>query len=588
MSFASPGYLALLALAPLLAAAYLALARWRRRAAQRFAPGRDALDLSPAASPRRRALKAALVVLAVAVVAVALARPRIGQQETVIYRTGADVVIVLDVSRSMLADDVTPTRLALAQQETLALLDQLRGHRVGLVIFARSALLRSPLTTDKAPVRALVQSAQQDSALLLPGSNVGAAIRAAAVALEAGEGESEAIVLVTDGEDHEGDALAAARELAREDILLFTVGVGTESGAPVPVIDPETGLPIAGEGASTSIVTSLTEGLLRRMAAATPQGVYLPGEELAELAEVLDRLERTPFASERQRQPIERFQGVVLAALALLALEVLLPERRGNGWPRWPRLRLPRGTAARAARGPALLVLLALVGVSCGSTAAGLIAEGNRALDQGDDREALEAYRQAAAVAPDRPEPHINAGLVLHRLERYEEAAAETVRALPIDDPLQAARAHYNLGNHYAQLGRLPDARDSYREALLLDPDDEDAKHNLELVLQLLQLMQVTRVEDPSEPGSRGGEGEPAEGEPSSEEEGPAEGEESGDTASRASATKRALDELLEGIDEEFTVEEALQVLELARELNSLRPVAEPGSQSGEADHLDY
>ena len=375
MSFASPGYLTLLALAPLLAATYLALARWRRRAAERFAPGRDALDLSPAASPGRRALKAALVVMAVAVLAVALARPRLGEQEMVIYQTGADIVIVLDVSRSMLAEDVTPNRLALAQQETLALLDRLRGHRVGLVIFARSALLRSPLTTDKAPVRALVQSAQQDSALLLPGSNVGAAIRAAALALEAGEGESEAIVLVTDGEDHEGDALAAAQELAREGILLYTVGVGTESGAPVPVIDPETGLPITSEEgrAGASIITSLNEELLRRMAAATPRGIYRRGEELAELAGDLDRLERAPFASERQRQPIERFQWVVLAALALLALDVLLPERRGGGWPRWPRLRLPQGAAARAARGPAVIILLALVAASCGATAAGLI-----------------------------------------------------------------------------------------------------------------------------------------------------------------------------------------------------------------------
>jgi tetratricopeptide (TPR) repeat protein len=321
------------------------------------------------------------------------------------------------------------------------------------------------------------------------------------------------------------------------------------------------------------------------MAAATPQGVYRPGEELAELAEVLDRLERTPFAAERQRQPIERFQWVVLAALALLALDVLLPERRGAGW---PRLRLPQGAAARAARGPAVLILLALVAASCGSTAAGLIAEGNRALDQGNDREALEAYRRAAAVAPDRPEPHLNAGLVLHRLERYEEAAAETVRALPIDDPLQAARAHYNLGNHYAQMGRLADARDSYREALLLEPNDEDAKHNLELVLQLLQIIQVTRIEDPSEPGSGGGEGDPADGESSSDEGAPADGEEGGDPANRAAATRRALDELLEGIDEEFTVEEALRVLELTQELNRRRPVAEPGGASGEADHPDY
>lgn len=592
MSFASPGYLALLALAPLAAAAYLLLARWRRAAAGRFAPGRDARELSPALGPRWRAAKATLVVLAVAALAVALAQPRFGQHEVVVRQEGADVVIALDVSRSMFADDVEPSRLALAQRDVLALLDRLRGHRIGLVLFARGALLRSPITSDTRPVRALVQSAGQDSVLLTPGSDLGAAVRTARRALEAGEAESKAIVLVSDGEDHKGDALAAAREVGREGIVLFAVGVGTETGAPVPAIDPETGLPFLGGeaeappvGGSPSVITRLDEALLRRMAAATPQGDYVPGERLAGLSGAIDGLERTPYAAERQRRPIERFQWAVLAALGLLALEALLPERRLSGRPTW---RLPGRVGTARVPHLSVLVLVALLAGACGSTAGSLIVEGNQAYERSDYDAALEAYRRAGAIAPQRPEPHVNAGLALHQLERYEEAAMETARALPVDDPLQAARVHYNLGNHYFRLGRFPEALDSYRDALLFNPDDRDAKHNLELALQVLAELPVQDSPVSVADGDDGGPG-PGDDDGSSAvgpEERTAAGE-GEDGAGAKEAVQRSLEEALAGIDEEFTVEEALRALDLAQELNRLLPLVEAGG-AGPAGGPDY
>lgn len=588
MSFASPGYLALLALAPLAAAAYLALARGRRRAAERFAPGQEFHHLSPNVSPRRRALKALLVVLAVAVLAVALARPRVGQEEVIVQQAGADVVIALDVSRSMFADDVEPNRLAAAQRATLALVDRLRGHRVGLVIFAGEALLRSPLTTDTTPVRTLVLAAPQDSVLLVPGSDLGVAVRTAVRALEAGEAESKVIILVSDGEDHEGEALAAAQDAARRGILLFAAGIGTEAGALVPVTDPETGVLLPSEelGQGEAVVTRRNEELLRRMVAATPGGEYLPGEELAGVADAIDRLERTAFAADRQRQPIERFQWVVLAAFALLALEAVVPERRGAGWPRLPRLgasrRLLRPPSPQSA-GLAILVLLALLIVACGSTVDSLIADGNRAYDRGEYEAALEAYRRAGAIAPDRPEPHMNAGLALHRLERYREAVAETVRALPVEQPQQAARIHYNLANHYVRLGRLLDAFASYRETLLLDPNDRDAKHNLELVLLLIQQLEVEMVveaDDERDAGPSAGEGLTFDGAESS-----AGGREA---EAQAEAAQRTLAEALADIDEAFTVEEALRALDLVQELYRLRPVSERGGASETPDRPDY
>ena len=573
MSFASPGYLALLALAPLAAAAYLALARWRRRAAARFAPGRDARELSPAVGSSWRVGKAALVVLAVAMLALALARPRLGQQEVVVEQEGADIVIALDVSRSMLVEDVPPHRLALAQRETVALLDRLRGHRVGLVLFARGALLRSPMTTDAGSLRLLVQSAGEDRVLVAPGSDLGGAVRTALRALEAGEAESRAIVLVSDGEDHEGDALAAAREAGSEGVVIFAAGMGTDVGGPVPAADPEA-------GAAPVVVSERNEVLLRRMAAATAQGDYVPGERLAGLAGAIDRLERSPFAPERRSLPTERFQWAVLAALALLALEALLPERRPGGWrlPRWPQ-------SVGMARPAHLLVLVAVLGVACSSSAGRLIADGNRAYDRGDYEAALEAYLRAGVRAPERAEPHANAGLALHQLERYEEATTETARALPGDEPLLAARLHYNLGNHYFRLDRFPEALEAYRDALGLNPGDRDAKYNLELVLRAIAELPVEESSAAAAdgvdagPGSGDGEG-PADGEE------PAGREEAEGVADATEAAQRSLAEALAGIDEEFTVVEALRALDLAQELNRLLPLA--GAGAGSADVPDW
>lgn len=573
MSFAAPGYLALITLAPLAAAAYVSLARWRRRAAGRFAPGRDARDAGRAARPPVRFVKASLVVLAVASIAVALAGPRFGEREVVVQQAGADVVIALDVSRSMFAGDVAPSRLALAQQETLTLLDRLRGHRVGLVIFARSALVRSPLTSDRAPLRALVESAAHDSALLEPGSDLGGAIRTAVRTLEAGEAESKAIVLVSDGEDHERDALAAAQDAASQGVLLFAAGLGTDSGAPVPAVDPETGYPIPGEAAEEAPITSKDESLLRLMAATSPRGEYVPGEELATLDEAIDRLERTAFVTERRHVPTERFQWAVLAALALLMLEPLLPERRGDRpW----RLAL-RPASAKAAR-LGVLVPLALLFIACTSSADRLIEDGNRAYDREDYQGALEAYLRAGALSPERPEPHVNAGIALDRLERYNEAVNETTRALPVDNPQQASQVHYNLGHHYLLQWRLTEAAGSFRQALVLDPDDRDAKYNLELVLALIEQLPTEGTREPGEPVGDGSPG-PGAGE---------DGQDGEDTGGPVEEAQRTLAEALAGIEEELTIDQALRALDLAQELNRMLQLGEGGGGSGQPDRPDY
>lgn len=544
MSFESPGYLALVVLAPVAALAFLALARWRREAAARFAPGRPGSDLG--APPNAvRMLKASLIVLAVLLLAVAMARPRIGEEHVVIEQEGADVVIALDVSRSMLAQDVAPNRLARAVEQTSLLVERLRGHRIGLVIFAGAALVRSPLTTDTAPLLAFLGAAAEDQALVEPGSDIGDAVRTAMRVLQGSDAESRVIVLVSDGEDHEGDALAAANAAAGQGVLLYTSGFGTLAGAAVPGEEPIDGVPV---------VTRINENLLRRVAVASPGGRYAAGDQLAEQATEINSLQRSSLAEERQVLPIERFQWFALAALALLVVEGLLPER-GR------RLRL-RGRARELVSVAGLFSIALVVGAACSSAADDFIADGTDAYERGDYAEALEAFRRAAAADPGRPEPHYNAGIALHQLGEYELAASETVRSFPIDDPTDAANAYYNLGSHYVLLGQLDDAFSAFRQSLLLHPDDRDAKRNLELV-RLLMLEQATAVGSPGD--------EQPDADDDSEESG---GETSAGGEAQQNALRQELRTALAGAEDELTVAEALRALELAQELNSTLPLS--------------
>lgn len=574
MSFASPALLSLLALAPLAGLAYLYLARWRQRAMARFAPSHAPADLSPSLSPTRRALKAALVVVAVALLALAAARPRIGHEEVLVQQEGVDLVVALDVSDSMLADDAAPSRLQRAQREIAALLERLPGDRVGLVLFAGSALVRSPLTSDMRALQSLVDRAGTEAPPLLPGTDLGQAIEAARRALASGQAESQAILVVSDGEDHGIAAFEEARAAAREGIIVHTAVLGTPEGAMIPLVLPDGQVvPKTDLMTGDAIVSHADEGLLRQLAdLAGGTFLSLSGEDLylTRLADEFRGLRQTLFAVESEERPIERFQPFLLAALAALAAETIISERRRPSaqrrlWPRWALL--------------PILLLSAGLAAGCASAAFDFNEDGNDLYDRGEYAEALESYRRAQALEPDSSELNYNAGNTLHRLELYDQAVQETLRALPVDDPSLAARVHYNLGNHYFRLGLLSEALDEYKQTLLLDPTDEDAKYNLELVQQQIALQPQVGEQPAAGNGTRdgarprpGGEGLP--GIPGGEEP-------SGQEPSDRQEVQQELSEALAGIDEEFTIAEALRVLDLIQERSRLQ-AAETAPSEGE------
>jgi Ca-activated chloride channel family protein len=241
------------------------------------------------------------------------------------------MVLALDVSASMLVSDVRPNRLQRAKREIAGVFDRLAGDRVGLVVFAGDAFVQCPLTLDASAARLLLDAVDARSAGR-PGTAVAEAIKTAAGMFEQDEKQFKILIIVTDGESHEGDALAEAEVAAEQGIRIYTVGVGTPAGEPVPVYDEEG--QEAGfkkdEGGQV-VLSKLDEVTLQKVAVATGGRYFRAGPaemELDELFSELDKLEKKEMEGRLFTQFEERFQYFLLPALAFLLLELVLPETR--------------------------------------------------------------------------------------------------------------------------------------------------------------------------------------------------------------------------------------------------------------------
>ncbi len=305
-----------------------ALLRRRRRALERLAAAAVLPELAPAWNPSRARARLGLRLAALLLLFLALARPQWGFHWEDVRRTGLDLLVVLDTSRSMTAADFKPSRLEQAKMGVRDLVRNLRGDRIGLVPFAGSSILQCPLTIDYA---AFTMTLDDLYAGLIPrgGTAIEQALRTAVAAFPADRSADRVILLVTDGEDHEGDPLALLPELQEQNIRVYAIGIGTLAGDMIP----------GGEGEGyfkdrrgQVVMSALREDVLQKLALETG-GTYVrsaPGDTGLErvFRESIDSLKRAEQESRTARIHEERFVWFLAAALALLAWEALLTERR--------------------------------------------------------------------------------------------------------------------------------------------------------------------------------------------------------------------------------------------------------------------
>ena len=332
--FGHPNLLHLLWGAPILAALYTYAFRQKRFAYRRFSQDRLFQRLTASVRFGRQKAKAALMILSYICLVLALSRPQIGTKLEMVRRSGLDIMIGLDISASMLAEDIKPNRLLKAKHAISSLIDRLGGDRVGLIAFAGDSFVQCPLTTDYGAAKTLLGALDVDT-ISHSGTEIAEAINVAITSFNQDEDKYKILMFFTDGEDHGANAVEAAKDAANRGIRIYAVGLGSsQQGAPIPLRQSDGEfLGYKRDRQGELVVTKLMDVLLRQIAQLTGGNYYqaTPGEsEIDRLHTELSSIERREIEARQFTQFEDRFQYFLGCALIFLVWELMLSERRSD------------------------------------------------------------------------------------------------------------------------------------------------------------------------------------------------------------------------------------------------------------------
>ena len=473
LTFGAPHWLWALLVLPLMAGLFV----WSHRRGQALVAKIVAVrlrdQLSGSVSPLRRILRASLLLASIALAIVAVAQPRYGFIEKETKQKGRDVIVAIDTSRSMLATDIAPTRLARAKLFTQDLVRLLQGDRIGLVAFAGSAFLQAPLTLD---YNAVTNALEELDTTVIPkgGTNIAAAITAAREAFGKAEGQTRALIVLTDGEELAADGIAAAKQAAGEGIRIFTVGIGSPEGSLIPVRLDDGRSDFVRDSAGKPVTSKLDDSRLKEIASATGGFFTIIGPDAAReiFQKGIEPMELSETGVFSARQPIERYQWPLAAATVCLALSLLPGDRRR--------------------RSP---VMIALILGFCP------YAQAQSGLDEyknGDFEKAGTAFQEQLKKQPSSRALQFNSGAAAYKSGDFEKAIAHFTDALLTEDQKLREDASYNLANSLVRKGEAAkenetkktnwkNALEHYEETLRLNPDNKVAAQNRDITKKLLE-----------------------------------------------------------------------------------------------------
>jgi Ca-activated chloride channel homolog len=420
----------------------------------------------------------------------ALARPQWGTRLETVRRKGLDLVIALDTSYSMNTEDIAPSRLEKAKREIRSLIARLRGDRVGLVAFAGTAILYCPLTLDYGAAN-LFLDGLDTGVIPDPGTAIAPAIQTATSAFSATERKYKILTLFTDGEDLEGDVEAAVEKARADGVIIYTVGIGTPEGKPIPIRDEKGDVvEYRKDDGGQIVVSRLDERALAQIAVNTGGRYFRASASESELDAIYDEIskqEKKELESRLYQNFEDRFQYPLAMAIAFLIAELWMSERRGRD-------SKSRVAAMKITRPLIVItfgfVLLAGADVVEAASAGSKNKEGNRHFAEGKYEEALKAYLEAQAQERDRPELLYNVGNTFIRQKKYEQALQSLRQVTSKGDKGLQAAGWFNAGNALFENGNFGDSAQAYIQSLRLNPADREAKHNLELALKKMQEQQ--------------------------------------------------------------------------------------------------
>jgi len=402
----------------------------------------------------------------------AIANPQIGVKGEKIKGQGLDIMLLLDVSNSMLAEDIQPNRISRSKFFITKFLDQLKHDRVGLVLFAGSSYLQVPLTIDFTSIK-MSMPIIDPSNFPSQGTNIGEAVTMAGKTLGLTESKSKAIVIITDGEDHDQEANSAIETARKNGIKVFAIGVGEEKGAPIPVGNGE----FKKDENGNTVMTSFNRAVLENLASIGNGSFYHLGQQgdiVEDVVAELNKLEGKDFEDFDFSNFNSYFYWFALVTLLLLFIEFILPS-------------IDYKQFIKNISSIAFIFLFSLsASAQSKETEAQnkksrtFIRKGNSSYQNNNFDKAELNYRKALAINPKSKSANFNLGNTLFSQQKFQESVESYEKSIDKnDDKLSRARAYHNLGNAYFKSNQLEQAIQAYENALKLNPSDMDTKYNL-------------------------------------------------------------------------------------------------------------
>ncbi|PQJ10673.1 hypothetical protein CJD36_011925 [Flavipsychrobacter stenotrophus] len=484
-------YLFALAIVPVLIVLFIAVIYWRRKKIKQLGDERLVESQILGFIPGRATLKFILLTIGLVFTIVGLANLQAGDKIEKVQRKGVDVVIALDVSKSMLATDIQPNRLTRAQQLIMTLTDKMQNDRVALIVFAGRSYLQVPLTVDYAALKMMVQNVSTD---MVPtqGTVIGDAVDMAVQSFSQTELKYKSLIVISDGEDHDEAALKKVQDAAEKGVVVHTVGIGSPQGT--TLYDPETkSVKLDEQGAP--VISKLNEEELRSLAAAG-HGTYSllqnTNDVANKLVSNLDGMEQKSLGSVVYTDYTSYFQYFILVGFLAFLAEWLIPgaKRKRNKAKdaKSKPVMVKKPTPPVAAASAVLIMILLSTTAMAQNNTNTLLQQGNKLYDQKRYDEATANYLQALKKDPNNATGLFNLGSALYQKKQYDSSRklmAATADA--IKDKGGKSAAHYNIGNTYMAQRKWEDAIASYKNTLRNNPQDADAKYNLSYAEEMLK-----------------------------------------------------------------------------------------------------
>ena len=470
--FEDPIYLWLLVLIPILALVRFILYRNQKKRLRKFGDPKLLKHLMPDVSRFRPLVKFWLLLAALFLLIVMLARPQLGTKISQEKRTGIETIIALDISNSMLAEDIVPSRLDRSKMMVENLVDHFTNDKIGLIVFAGDAFVQLPITSDYVSAKMFLSSIDP-SMMATQGTDIAAAIDMATNSFTQEEEIGKAIIVITDGEDHEGGALEAAEAAKKKGMRVYVLGVGSPQGAPIPI--PGTG-DYMKDNTGNTVMSALNEEMCKQVAAAGG-GAYIHVENNSsaqkQLDNELDKLSKKETSTTVYSDYDEQFQAFGILALLLLILEICIFDRRN---PLLKNLSLFGKRKVATA-----LLLFIIIGVSA-QTDRQYIRQGNKQFNAGDYPNAEVSYRKAVEKNPKNPQAVYNLGNALLAQKKDSAAVEQFQSAANLEtNPLRKYQSFHNIGVICQSHKMYGEAIEAYKNALRLNPTDDETRYNLVL-----------------------------------------------------------------------------------------------------------